>query len=566
VTDEPIALRKPKRRVDTPARLKDCVGYKHDLAKFVSYERCNSIFRNFIASLDSTSVPRDWEEAMNDPKWKAAMLEEMRALEKNNTWELVELPNGKEPVGCKWVYTIKYSPEGKVERYKARLVAKGYTQTYGVDYEETFAPVAKMNTVRTLISCAANLGWNLFQLDVKNAFLHGDLEEEIYMHIPPGFRTAQTENKVLKLHRSLYGLKQSPRAWFDRFRRAMVQLGYIQSNADHTLFYQKNNGKLTVLIVYVDDIVITGDDDKGIESLKKHLTKEFEVKDLGQLRYFLGIEVSRSSKGIYLSQRKYVLDLLSDTGMLGCRPALTPIEQNHRLTSASGQPVDREQYQRLVGRLIYLSHTRPDIAFAVSVVSQFMHDPKTHHMEAVNRIIRYLKGCPGRGLLYKSNGSLQVECYTDADWAGSLDDRRSTSGYCTFVGGNLVTWRSKKQNVVARSTAEAEFRAMAHGICEVLWLKIILLELGLFHGKPLMLYCDNKAALDIANNPVQHSRTKHIEIDRHFIKEKLDRGIICMPYVSSSNQLADILTKGLSEKVFTSLCCKMGLYDAFAPS
>jgi hypothetical protein len=327
VTDEPIALRKPKRRVDTPARLKDCVGYKHDLAKFVSYERCNSIFRNFIASLDSTSVPRDWEEAMNDPKWKAAMLEEMRALEKNNTWELVELSNGKEPVGCKWVYTIKYSPEGKVERYKARLVAKGYTQTYGVDYEETFAPVAKMNTVRTLISCAANLGWNLFQLDVKNAFLHGDLEEEIYMHIPPGFRTAQTENKVLKLHRSLYGLKQSPRAWFDRFRRAMVQLGYIQSNADHTLFYQKNNGKLTVLIVYVDDIVITGDDDKGIESLKKHLTKEFEVKDLGQLRYFLGIEVSRSSKGIYLSQRKYVLDLLSDTGMLGCRPALTPIEQ-----------------------------------------------------------------------------------------------------------------------------------------------------------------------------------------------------------------------------------------------
>ena len=253
-----------------------------------------------------------------------------------------------------------------------------------------------------------------------------------------------------------------------------------------------------------------------------------------------------------------MLDLLSETGMSGCRPALTPIEQNHRLTSESGEPVDREQYQRLVGRLIYLSHTRPDIAFAVSVVSQFMHSPKTHHMDAVNRIIRYLKGCPGRGLLYKSSGNLQIECYTDADWAGSLDDRRSTSGYCTFVGGNIVTWRSKKQNVVARSIAEVEFRAMAHGVYEVLWLKIILMELGLFQARPLMMYCDNKAALDIAHNPVQHGRTKHIEIDRHFIKEKLDQGIICMHYVSSSNQLADILTKGLAEKVFSSLCSKMG--------
>jgi hypothetical protein len=566
VIDEPIALRKRKRIVDVPARLKDCVGYKHDLAKVVSYDRCSSLFRSFIASLDATSVPKEWKDAVNDPKWKAAMLEEMNALEKNKTWELVEWPKGKEPVGCKWVYTIKYNPEGKIERYKARLVAKGYTQTYGVDYEETFAPVAKMNTVRTLISCAANLGWNLFQMDVKNAFLHGELQEEIYMHIPPGFNTRQTEGKVLKLHRSLYGLKQSPRAWFDRFRKAVLKLGFMQSNADHTLFYRRCGGKLTVLIVYVDDIIITGDDDQGIEKVKQHLTNEFEVKDLGQMRYFLGIEVSRSSRGIYLSQRKYVLDLLSETGMSGCRPALTPIEKNHRLTSESGEPVDREQYQRLVGRLIYLSHTRPDIAFAVSVVSQFMHNPKTHHMDAVNRIIRYLKGCPGRGLLYKSCGNLKIECYTDADWAGSLDDRRSTSGYCTFLGGNLVTWRSKKQNVVARSTAEAEYRAMAHGVCEVLWLKIILMELGLFQAGPLMMYCDNKAALDIAHNPVQHGRTKHIEIDRHFIKEKLDQGIICMPYVSSSNQLADILTKGLVEKVFSSLCSKMGLYDVFAPS
>jgi hypothetical protein len=195
-----------------------------------------------------------------------------------------------------------------------------------------------------------------------------------------------------------------------------------------------------------------------------------------------------------------------------------------------------------------------------------MHNPQSHHRNAVMRIIRYLKGCPGKGLLYTSNGNVQVECYTDADWAGSLDDRRSTSGYCAFVGGNLVTWRSKKQGVVARSTAEAELRAMAHGVCEVLWLKILLLELGLFQSKPLMLYCDNKAALDIVHNLVQHSRTKHIEIDRHFIKEKLDQGIMCMPYVNSSDQVADILTKGLPDKSFDNLCRKMGLFDIFAPS
>jgi hypothetical protein len=403
-------------------------------------------------------------------------------------------------------------------------------------------------------------------MDVKNAFLHGDLHEEVYMHIPPGFETNLTNGKVLRLHRSLYGLKQSPRAWFDRFRQPMLKRGYLQSNADHTLFYKHATGKVAILIVYVDDIVITGDDFIEISHLKKYLAQEFEVKDLGRLRYFLGIEISRGPKGMFLSQRKYILDLLKETGMLGCRPATTPIDQNHRLSKDAGTPVDRECYQRLVGRLIYLSHTRPDIAFAVSVVSQFMHDPRSSHMEVVYRILRYLKSCPGKGLLYTRQGNLHVECYTDADWAGSLDDRRSTSGYCVFVGGNLVAWRSKKQSVVARSTAEAEFRAMAHGVCELLWVQILLTELQLFKSKPLMLYCDNKAAIDIANNPIHHDRTKHIEIDRHFIKEKLDKGIICLPYVKSASQVADVLTKGLPEKMFSAFCTKMGLYDVFAPS
>jgi Reverse transcriptase (RNA-dependent DNA polymerase) len=233
-----------------------------------------------------------------------AMFEEMRALVKNDTWDMVPRSSGKNVVGCKWVYSVKYNPEGKVDRFKARLVAKGYTQTYGV---------AKMNTVRTLISCAVNLGWDLCQLDVKNVFLHGDLKEEVFMEIPLGFANEQFRDKVCRLKRSLYGLKQSPRAWFEIFSMTMKKLGYRQSDTDHTMFIQRKDGKICILIVYVDDIVLTGNDLVEMKRLKASLAKEFEMKDLGELRYFLGIEVARSKKGVVLSQQRYVLDLLSDT-------------------------------------------------------------------------------------------------------------------------------------------------------------------------------------------------------------------------------------------------------------
>lgn len=407
------------------------------------------------------------------------MREEMDALEKNKTWEIVEKPKEKNLVGCKWVFTLKYKADGSLERYKARLVAKGYTQTYGVDYQETFAPVAKMNTVRILLSLAAHFDWQLQQYDVKNAFLHGDLEEEIYMSIPPGFEGEETANKACRLRKALYGLKQSPRAWFGRFAKVMKASGYKQSQGDHTLFIKHSaKGGVTALLVYVDDIIVTGNDDKEKRELKKCLVKEFEIKDLGRLKYFLGIEVSYSRQGIFVSQQKYVTDLLKEAGKLGCKPAATPIEPNQKLGEAKEEPVvDREMYQRLVGKLIYLAHTRPDIAYSVSMISQFMHDPRESHLQAAYRVLHYLKGSPGKGVLFKRNQKLKLEAYTDADYAGSTVDRRSTSGYCTFLGGNLVIWRSKKQNVVARSSAESEFRAMAQGICELLWLKIILEDL-----------------------------------------------------------------------------------------
>lgn len=553
--DVPIALRKG---------IRSCAQYP--ISNYVTYDRLSPSLRAFVTNLSGVQIPKNIQEALEDSQWRQAVMEEMSALEQMGTWELVQKPKGKVPVGCKWVFTVKYRSDGSIERYKARLVAKGFTQTYGIDYQETFAPVAKLNTIRVLLSLAANLDWPLQQLDVKNAFLNGDLVEEVYMELPPGF-DKEGRGLVCKLKKSLYGLKQSPRAWFDRFSRAIRQQEYKQAQTDHTLFYRHKDGKITVLIVYVDDIILTGNDIVEIKRLKKILATEFDIKDLGSLRYFLGMEVARNNIGISVSQRKYVIDLLKETGMIGCKPVDTPMDANLELGDLKDSiPVERGRYQRLVGKLIYLSHTRPDIAFAVSVVSQFMHAPCEEHMEAVYRILRYLKGTPGKGLLFKKNEARSVEAFTDADWAGSIKDRRSTSGYCTFVWGNLVTWRSKKQSVVARSSAEAEFRAVAQGICELLWLKLLLGELKIADIQPMKLYCDNKAAIDISHNPVHHDRTKHVEVDRHFIKEKIEEGVISMTYVPTSQQTADLLTKGLVKPVFEKLVDKLGMFNVFCPA
>ena len=540
---------------------------KYPIANYVSTQRLSEPLKAFAHTLSSCNIPSSVEEALSDPKWAQAIKEELEALQKNKTWALVVLPEGKKTVGCKWIFSIKYKADGSIDRYKARLVAKGYTQTYGIDYQETFSPVAKLNTVRVLLSLAANLDWPLHQLDVKNAFLYGDLEEEVYMDIPPGYTASSKAKIACKLQRALYGLKQSPRAWFGRFSSAMRKYGFQQSNSDHTLFLKHRLGKVTALIVYVDDMIITGDDAEEISRLQEQLSTEFEMKNLGGLKYFLGIEVARSRQGIFLSQRKYVLDLLSEVGLLECKPADTPIVPNHKLGEYTDQvPADKERYQRLVGKLIYLSHTRPDIAYAVSVVSQFMHCPSEDHMDAVIRILRYLKSSPGKGLMFSKNNHLNVDGYTDADWAGNISDRKSTSGYFTFVGGNLVTWRSKKQKVVALSSAEAEFRGMAKGLCELLWLRRLLAEIGFAPSSEMNLFCDNKAAIDISHNPIQHDRTKHVEVDRHFIKHNLEEKIIRFPFVKSEDQLADILTKAVSTRNFYDSLDKLGIRDIYAPT
>ena len=293
----------------------------------------------------------------------------MDALERNNTWILTELPCGKKPIGCKWVFKLKYKPDGSIERYKARLVAKGYTQTAGIDYLDTFSPVVKHTTIRLLLSIASAKGWLLHQLDVNTAFLHGELNEEVYMSLPPGLDNQQP-NIVCKLQKSLYGLKQASRQWFAKLTGVLVESGYTQSKADYSLFTKSSAGSFTAILVYVDDLVLAGDNLAEINSMKKLLDDRFKIKDLGPLKFFLGMEVARSKHGIALYQQKYALDLLQDAGLLGAKPVSTLMDYTVKLSKTSRTPLDDpSSYQRLIGRLLYLTNTRPDLSFVVSKLS-----------------------------------------------------------------------------------------------------------------------------------------------------------------------------------------------------
>jgi hypothetical protein len=528
-----------------------------------------SQFRAFLGKIERDHIPYSYEEAAQTKEWSDAVNDETYAMEKNHTWDETDLPPGKKAVTAKWVFTIKYKSDGTMERYKARLVARGFTQTYSLDYTDTFAPVAKLHTVRVVLSLATNLSWDLWQMDVKNAFLQGELDEEVYMMPPPGLETKIQPGKVLRLRKAIYGLKQSPRAWYHKLSFTLRDRGFRKSEADHTLFTLQGPQGIIVVLIYVDDLIITGDDKDGIAATKAYLQSVFEIKDLGALTYFLGIEICRTDNGLFLSQRKYTLDLLTETGMLGCKPASTPLEDGYKVNrkgETNDEPFeDYQQYRRLVGKLIYLTITRPDLCFAVNQVSQHMQAPTRYHWTMVERILKYLKGNPGQGVWMGKNGSSDITGYCDADWAGDRNDRKSTTGYCTFVGGNLVTWKSKKQKVVACSTAEAEYRAMRKLTDELVWLKALLKDLGRDTKEPITMHCDNQAAIHIASNSVFHERTKHIEVDCHKVRERIEQGIVLPCYTPSMDQLADIFTKAASSKVCQHIYGKLGLVDPSRP-
>lgn len=365
-------LRKSSRHVNPPSHLQDYVcnqshvssTVSYPISDYVSYNNLSPSHCAFALSIASHTEPTTYAEASKFTCWKQAMQAEISALENTGTWKLVDLPPNVKPIGCKWIYKIKHHADGSIERYRARLVAKGYTQVEGLDYFDTYSPVAKLTTVRTVIALASINHWHIHQLDVNNAFLHGDLQEDVYMLVPPGITTSKP-NQVCKLLKSLYGLKQASRKWYEKLTSLLIQHQYIQSNADHSLFIKKTDTSFTALLVYVDDVIIIGDSLDEFTFIKNILNTSFKIKDLGQLKYFLGLEVVHSSQGIFLCQRKYCLDLLTDTGHLASKPVSTPSDPSCKLHTDNSAPyTDVPSYRRLIGRLIYLTNTRPDITFA----------------------------------------------------------------------------------------------------------------------------------------------------------------------------------------------------------
>ncbi|KAJ0726248.1 putative RNA-directed DNA polymerase [Helianthus annuus] len=509
---------------------------------------------NYIL-LTENGEPESYSEAVKMKdflQWEHAMKDEMSSLDKNKTWVLVKLPPDKRALQNKWVFRVKEEHDGS-KRYKARLVVKGFQQKKGVDYDEIFSPVVKMTTIRLVLSIVAAEKLHLEQLDVKTAFLHGDLNEDIYMAQPEGFKVVGKENWVCKLKKSLYGLKQAPRQWYMKFDNFMERSGYKRCQMDHCCYLKKFSNSYIILLLYVDDMLIAGSDMKEISRLKKQMSKEFEMKDLGPAKQILGMSITRSKKdgSVTLSQEKYIGKVLERFGMNSekTKPRNTPLGSHLKLTKEQCPRTEEEKadmarvpYASAVGSLMYaMVCTRPDIAHAVGVVSRFMSNPGREHWEAVKWVLRYLKGTSKMGMRFKGK-DVVLKGYTDADLGGCKDTFKSTTGYVFTAGGTAVSWMSKLQKSVALSTTEAEYMAVAEASKELVWLKAFLKELGK-NQADYPLYCDNESAVKLAKNPVYHGKTKHIGMRYHFVRGLISEGLISLKNVPGAKNPADMFTK-----------------------
>ena len=512
----------------------------------------------------SITEPTKVDEAFLEPEWIQAMQEELHQFELNNVWELVKRPDPRKHniIGTKWIYRNKQDENGLVVRNKARLVAQGYTQVEGIDFDETFAPVARLEAIRILLAYANHHDITLYQMDVKSAFLNGKLEEEVYVAQPPGFEDPKNPDKVFRLNKALYGLKQAPRAWYDTLKEFLMKKGFKPGSLDPTLFTKSYDGELFVCQIYVDDIIFGCTDQRYSDEFAYMMSEEYQMSMMGELKFFLGLQIRQQRNGIFISQEKYLKDVLRKFGMQDCKGVKIPMPTNgHLCTDENGIDFDQKVYRSMIGSLLYLCASRPDIMLSVCMCARFQATPKESHHKAVKHILRYLAHTPTLGLWYPKGSAFDLIGYSDSDYAGDRVDRKSTSGTCHFLGRSLVCWSSKKQNCVSLSTAEAEYIAAGSCCAQLLWMKQTLKDYGV-NMKNVPLFCDNESAIKIAHNPVQHSKTKHIQIRHHFLRDHVLKGDISIEHVKTEEQLADIFTKPLDEKRFSKLRCELNILES----
>lgn len=532
-----------------------------DSSSFQSMEDSKE-YANMVTMLSySSDEPLTVQEALSgkDAKqWRDAMQDEYNSFYKNNCWTLSDKKEGQKPVKCKWVFKIKRGLNGKIIKYKARLVAKGFTQKYGIDYQETFAPVVRYSTIRMLFAIAAEYNLDIDQLDVKTAFLNGDLHENVFMDQPEGFIIKGKENKVYKLNKSIYGLKQSAKCWYDKINTVLTKkMSFQRSSVEPCVYFRSQKDRLTMICLYVDDILLFTSSIEDKKSIKDQLMKEFEIKDLGTVHEFLGMRVCKEKETITLDQTNYIKNVLHKFKMDDCKPIGTPMEPGLKLTKAETSS-DNYEYRNLIGCLMHIAVcTRPDIAHAVSFLSQFNNCFSEIHWKAAKRVLRYLKGTLNYRLFFERSG-LNIAGYVDADWASCEVDRKSYTGFVFKIGNSVVSWESRKQKTVALSSTEAEYMGLSDACKEALFIRTFFNEC-LNLNCTLTLYNDNQSAQKLCENSMFHARTKHIDIRHHFIRDIVNKHFVNIKYLSTDEMPADILTKPLVKEKFVNFLNELSL-------
>ncbi|GJY38373.1 retrovirus-related pol polyprotein from transposon TNT 1-94 [Tanacetum coccineum] len=512
-------------------------------------------FDAFLTSVE----PKNFKQAMTNPSWIDAMQEEIHEFQRLEVWELVSCPDNVFLIKLKWIYKVKTDESGGVLKNKARLVAQGFRQEEGIDFEESFAPVARIEAIRIFVANVAHKNMTIYQMDIKMAFLNGELKEEVYVSPPEGLVDQDNPSHVYKLKKALYGLKQAPRVWYNMLSSFLISQQFSKGAVDLTLFTRHAGNDILLVQIYVDDIIFASTNTAMCDEFANQMTSKFKMSMMGKMSSFLGLQISQSPRGIFINQSKYASEIVKKYGLNTTDYVDTPMIETKKLDEdLQGKPVDAILYCGMIGSLMYLTASRPDLNYDVCLCARYQAKPTEKHLQAVKRIFRYLNGTINMGLWYSKDTDMSLTAYADADHAGCQDTRRSTSGSAQFLGDKLVSWSSKKQKSTAISSTEAEYIALSGCCSQILWMRSQLTDYG-FQFNKIPLYCDNKSAIALCCNNVQHSRAKHIDIRYHFIKEQVENGIVELYFVRTEYQLADIFTKPLPRERFNFLIDKLGM-------